>query len=293
MGSEIEVLPPDATTKAPAIGWLSGFTDFAGDFGHASSNFYKLEAEHDRRDRPYSPLDPKMLSSRDAAALLQSIEEDVEDLRRRMQLIIRDGDALASVAHINRRLALLAGSYPNGAPSDPNVYLAMMAGQIHDEVGPCILAVESACRKLARTSKFLPTIAEVMPVFKRHTERWWQRLRLLDVERIKQIGDELITARKQQEQQFNDVVLEALDYVGAADLAARLRADECFTSDEWTQIVDMMRTAGNLKREAKDRARRAKRLKREHLRYLKLVACKWYDDDAHMRALAAMGRPRP
>ena len=67
----------------------------------------------------------------------------------------------ATEREIAEQLALLLKAYPNAGSADGEIFGAML---IEDVVGvqPSIGDIQEACRYLRRTSKFLPTISEVL-----------------------------------------------------------------------------------------------------------------------------------
>ena len=62
---------------------------------------------------------------------------------------------------IRKAIATLLGSFPNAAPGDPKVYTAMLLEEVN-AADPSYEVLESACRKIRRTSKFVPAVAEVL-----------------------------------------------------------------------------------------------------------------------------------
>jgi hypothetical protein len=77
---------------------------------------------------------------------------------------------------VGERLAMLIGAYPNGAPSDPDAYVAMLLEEVAAIDGLMLPALDAACRDLRRTQKFLPAISEVVDVLKQHRTTWIERL---------------------------------------------------------------------------------------------------------------------
>ena len=80
-----------------------------------------------------------------------------------------------------------------------------------------------------------------------------------------------------------------------AELAARWRADDYFSADEWDQIKHAVSVAKDLKYHAWMRRREAKIAKREHRdrMFLWLIGSdpnKFYDDEQQMLSLAKQGK---
>jgi hypothetical protein len=67
----------------------------------------------------------------------------------------------ATELEIAKHLALLLKAYPNAKAADGEVFGAMLIDDVA-ATRPSIGDIQEACRYLRRTSKFLPTIAEVL-----------------------------------------------------------------------------------------------------------------------------------
>jgi len=59
---------------------------------------------------------------------------------------------------------------------------------------PSALTLESACRDIRRTLKFVPTIAEMLKLLRKHRERWEDRRVLACAENIGKTQQELRAA---------------------------------------------------------------------------------------------------
>ena len=76
---------------------------------------------------------------------------------------------------IGERVAQLVGAFPNGAPSDPMVYVRTLIEKVCT-VGDVILpALDAAIWEIMGTKKFLPAISEVLVIVNRQTKEWNER----------------------------------------------------------------------------------------------------------------------
>lgn len=75
---------------------------------------------------------------------------------------------------VSKALAALLGSFPTSNIPQPTVFTLAMLDDVLSEQ-PSWLALESACRHLRRTQKFMPSITEVLAVLKDEQERWDSR----------------------------------------------------------------------------------------------------------------------
>ena len=74
---------------------------------------------------------------------------------------------------------MLVGSFPNAGPHDAQGYTRMLIEEIYaSEPGACVL--ESACRRIRRTMKFPPSIAEFLKVLDEEGSRWCNRWEACD-----------------------------------------------------------------------------------------------------------------
>lgn len=89
-----------------------------------------------------------------------------------------EGDLRRDVMSL--RLAVLTGSFPSGAPADPNVYTAAMLGHVAAIEGLNLLALDAACHALVASKKFLPTISELIGELTEQLDRWWTRLNAIN-----------------------------------------------------------------------------------------------------------------
>jgi hypothetical protein len=69
--------------------------------------------------------------------------------------------APASKTQIASHLAVLLKSFPNGGKDDAQVFGRMLCEDVGAQA-PTVGGIEAACRQLRRTSRFIPTISEVL-----------------------------------------------------------------------------------------------------------------------------------
>ena len=72
---------------------------------------------------------------------------------------------------VKREVANLIGAFPNAAIANPEIYLAALVFDLLDRQIPDAVVVLT-CRKIRRTSKFVPTIAEVLQIAETITDHW-------------------------------------------------------------------------------------------------------------------------
>jgi hypothetical protein len=168
--------PPPLPAKPPPARWKD-FDAFAADADELVE--LKLELQ---RDMAYP-------NHEDARA-----SGDLEDLEGWCQRLVTkceegierfnpsensDDDGVIKKSVVSKRLSILIGSFPNAVPHSAEAYTRMLVEEVaaFDELDAIIL--ESACREIARTCKFAPSISEVLEVLKNHNERWDNRYRAI------------------------------------------------------------------------------------------------------------------
>jgi len=72
---------------------------------------------------------------------------------------------------VSDQVGLLIGSFPNGTPNSPAVYMKLLVEEII-VANPRVIPLEATCREIRRTKTFLPAIAEVLSILRRQVE-WW------------------------------------------------------------------------------------------------------------------------
>jgi len=120
---------------------------------------------------------------------------------------------------VSESVGLLLGAFPNSNPADGKVFTRMLIEEII-VANPNACVLESACRHIRRTMKFVPTIAEVLSVLKKETTRWVERWETTDGE----VDDTIDYWRKMLERHIAEATarLEAIaaGFGGRGKLAA-------------------------------------------------------------------------
>ncbi len=128
-------------------------------------------------------LDPKDAYEEEIDDGLDEVDEEERRLKRN---------------YVKKRLALMLAAIPAGKAGTPDGYVTMLLEHVADQA-VCALALETACRELEQTLKFLPSIAEVMPALREHTQLWWKRRRTLST--VEHTANELQARIKQLRRQ--------------------------------------------------------------------------------------------
>lgn len=114
---------------------------------------------------------------------LARIEAAVAENRHNLDCLpdLADVEKLATVAAqavsvsspqvIKRVVANLIGAYPNAAIANPEIYLSALVFDLMDRRISDAVAF-ATCRKIRRTSKFVPSIAEVLETAESLTDQW-------------------------------------------------------------------------------------------------------------------------
>ena len=84
-----------------------------------------------------------------------------------------DGEQL-NVAAVSSLLANFMGSFPASNIPNPKVFTRQLLEDVID-LDPCFPAVESACRGLRQSQKFMPAICEVVEAIEAEKEAWDRR----------------------------------------------------------------------------------------------------------------------
>lgn len=87
---------------------------------------------------------------------------------------------------------------------------------------------ESVFREIEDKQKKPPSISEVLSLSERHQAKWRQRLDAIDLDKIQQMGETLVSALEFKNAVFKDAVLEYLDAHSYAEWAADVRDGELY-----------------------------------------------------------------
>jgi hypothetical protein len=91
-----------------------------------------------------------------------------------------DDGRVLKLSHIAKRLSVLAVSFPAGTPGSPEGYLKMLIEHVSGIEVLSEVALESGCREIVETKKFLPAAAEVLTVLHKHTSDWYIRRKAME-----------------------------------------------------------------------------------------------------------------
>jgi hypothetical protein len=99
------------------------------------------------------------------------------------------------------RLTLLIGSFPGGAPASPELFSLAMLDHVM-AVEASTMVIESTCRQLVETQKFVPAICKMLEELRYQKKKWAKRLEIDEAirsGRLKQIGEKAIAALERRE----------------------------------------------------------------------------------------------
>ena len=143
------------------------------------------------------------------------LAEQCRDETSKLERLQPDGDPLRATGDATKRLVLLTGCFPTSNVPDPAIFSRMLVEEVV-AAGHGTLALESACRKLRREQRFMPSISEVLAVLAREHTTWTKRLGAID--NIGEVHGELvaladeieaeITARDQADERRRAAVLD-------------------------------------------------------------------------------------
>lgn len=103
-------------------------------------------------------IEEALTHNRQRLALLPE-QAEAEELAK----IAREALAICTPAVVKREVATLVGSFPNAALSNPEIFLSSLVFDLLDKRIPDAVVV-LACRRLRRSSRFVPAIADVLGV---------------------------------------------------------------------------------------------------------------------------------
>jgi hypothetical protein len=86
-----------------------------------------------------------------------------------------DGQGNLKPSVIAARIAVLVGSFPNGAPSDPAVFVRMLIDAVSSVEYLSLPTLDAAIWEIVETKKFVPTISEVLEIVRKQQSGWGKR----------------------------------------------------------------------------------------------------------------------
>jgi hypothetical protein len=107
----------------------------------------------------------EQVASRYSRAQLEAMVAKVEDgyaFYNRDELHEPGGNFKVKRRVVAEQVAILIGAFPNAGPHSPEAYTKLLIEEIVAATGYDAVMLEAACRKIRRTMKFVPTIAEML-----------------------------------------------------------------------------------------------------------------------------------
>jgi hypothetical protein len=179
------------------------FDDFANEAGRLASQYRLLEKA---AQNVYSHCSSEALKH--AEYLLAEYDRRDRERAERLDLAQRefepdeayDEDGMTR-SQVAKHVSLLIGSFPNANPGDPETYTKMLIEEIMAAV-VSVVSLETACRNIRRSAKFLPTISEVLEAIKEANSLWSKRWEAIEC--FEEAAEELrtkLTAEKDRRAQ--------------------------------------------------------------------------------------------
>lgn len=132
-------------------------------------------------------------------------------------------------SHIAKRLAVLAASFPTGNPGSADGFMTMLTEHVSAAEGLCEIALESACRTIVETHRFLPCVAEALKVLAQEIDAWSERR--LAVEIAQRVHESAVTslieakAKREAQEHNNKVKAASFQVHNAMQWTQRLAKD--------------------------------------------------------------------
>jgi hypothetical protein len=174
--SNSNIVPIKATSAFRAL------KNLADDADHIVKRYDEIGAEL----RGGGPIDRSRLADAKRAALLSKHDERLLNrCTEGLELLDPDenyeddGDGDLRRGVTKGRLAVLIGGFPNGAPSDPDVYVRAMLEYVSGVEGFCLPALDNTIHDIIVAQKFLPAISEVLASLSEHQAKWQRRLQAI------------------------------------------------------------------------------------------------------------------
>jgi hypothetical protein len=244
--NEISIKRPGKTQIASrwrAIDQLAADADEIIRCGATFSNLHRNVRDHAAALKAGQPLTKPPPDEREAKLsayhekLVQRCNEAIEALDPETNYEDSDREADLRRDVISVRLAMLVGSFPAGAPGDPEVFVTVMLEHICAIEGLSFIALDAACRQITTSQKFLPAISEVVEALEEQQELWdtrvtaiWQiagqsRRIVADIREIRPQWEATAAARAEKEARGHLTFVQGLRTKAIADaVAAQQRA---------------------------------------------------------------------
>ncbi|PZF76411.1 hypothetical protein DK847_14650 [Aestuariivirga litoralis] len=143
-----------------------------------NSNFlsdllHRINAREDLSFTWYTPV-PRLQQALEANRRNLDALPDEADIEQLLEPV-RKALSTCSEKAVRRYAAQLIGSFPNASLTDPETYMAALVFDLLDcKIPDAILLL--TCQEIRRTSRFVPTISEVLQMAQRYSDQWHEIL---------------------------------------------------------------------------------------------------------------------
>jgi len=206
-GKQVDILAKNAgaLVKSKPPKWRD-FNRFVADFDRLKEYYDELQANRvGRADYPMCSADFDDEEAERCQELVARCKAGNERFDRPSNYDDPDDDESSSPLsreYIAKRLTVMVASIPTVNPSSPEGFMRMLIEHVSAVEGLTEPALESACREIVETLKFL-TVAEAMPVIHKHVDEWgdrWSALHHVESMRLQTIKALFEREQKQQKE---------------------------------------------------------------------------------------------
>ena len=219
-GKQVDILAKNAgaLVKSKPPKWRD-FNRFVADFDRLKEYYDELQANRvGRADYPMCSADFDDEEAERCQELVARCKAGNERFDRPSNYDDPDDDESSSPLsreYIAKRLTVMVASIPTVNPSSPEGFMRMLIEHVSAVEGLTEPALESACREIVETLKFL-TVAEAMPVIHKHVDEWgdrWSALHHVESMRLETIKALAEREQKQQKEAREREIMEARSMV--------------------------------------------------------------------------------
>jgi len=133
----------------------------------------RINVQEDLSFTWYTPVERIRLAADENRRKLEALP-DQGDLRQLAEAVEK-ALSICSEKGARRHVAHLIGAFPNASPTDPETYVAALVFDVLDcQIPDAILLL--TCQEIRRTSRFVPTISEVIGTAQHYLSEWQQVL---------------------------------------------------------------------------------------------------------------------
>jgi hypothetical protein len=219
-GKQVDILAKNAgaLVKSKPPKWRD-FNRFVADFDRLKEYYDELQANRvGRADYPMCSADFDDEEAERCQELVARCKAGNERFDRPSNYDDPDDDESSSPLsreYIAKRLTVMVASIPTVNPSSPEGFMRMLIEHVSAVEGLTEPALESSCREIVETLKFL-TVAEAMPVIHKHVDKWgdrWVALHHVESMRLETIKALAEREQKQQKEAREREIMEARSMV--------------------------------------------------------------------------------